>query len=598
MQVPASSTAVVTLKVTLPDMSKFDEVFVNGMFVEGYVFMYDTTRRAVTTDLSLPFIGFRGDWSAAPIFDMATAYEDVSDKSVSDLDYPVYHIDNLHTKNTVGDVTTDAVLGANQFTGAAVPQFNSSRTVVSSMRSYLDTLRKNGNLNGDWSAISPNGDGLADDVYAQFGLLRNAKMLGVQIVDAEGNVVKDLGYEFEYFKLLATDGNLSHIVNTTAYDKYRHALNWDGTDADGKVVADGQYYYKMTALVEADYLDLVNEDSVRAQLNEFIKSLDRTGSLVNGGELQSIKDKLNELVGAKAKALLDASEHTITMPVKVDTEAPVITTEPVTATEWAVKVSDTGSGVQAVVLYYNGEKVADPVLINAKEGSASFDLSGLGEIDKSKLDIQAVDYAMNVATLNAKDAKVVVTVNLTGDEKINAADESLKYTVSMENAVNVATTTVKVTLDGVYAGEPVVVEGVNGFQILSAKFENVDGKLVGTIVAFKLDALTAKEDTAMFTITAANKGVVGTAKATLDDAVVSSYAGQGETYVDVILGKTEATTEVDYLLYDVNHDGVVNQLDLTRAQRYYGTDNAICDVNKDGTVDINDIILILNNYTK
>ena len=422
-------------------------------------------------------------------------------------------------------------------------------------------------------------------------------MLGVQIVDAEGNVVKDLGYEFEYFKLLATDGNLSHIVNTTAYDKYRHALNWDGTDADGKVVADGQYYYKMTALVEADYLDLVNEDSVRAQLNEFIKSLDRTGSLVNGGELQSIKDKLNELVGAKAKALLDASEHTITMPVKVDTEAPVITTEPVTATEWAVKVSDTGSGVQAVVLYYNGDKVADPVLINAKEGSATFDLSGLGEIDKSKLDIQAVDYAMNVATLNATDAKVVVTVNLTGDEKINAADESLKYTVSMENAVNVATTTVKVTLDGVYAGEPVVVEGVNGFQILSAKFENVDGKLVGTIVAFKLDALTAKEDTAMFTITAANKGVAGTAKATLDDAVVSSYAGQGETYVDVILGKTEATTEVDYLLYDVNHDGVVNQLDLTRAQRHYGSDDATCDVNGDGEVNIADLILILNHYS-
>ena len=117
-------------------------------------------------------------------------------------------------------------------------------------------------------------------------------------------------------------------------------------------------------------------------------------------------------------------------------------------------------------------------------------------------------------------------------------------------------------------------------------------------MAFKLDALTAKEDTAMFTITAANKGVVGTVKATLDGAVVSAYAGSGETYVNVILGKTEVATEVDYLLYDVNHDGVVNQLDLTRAQRYYGTDNAICDVNKDGTVDINDIILILNNYTK
>ena len=194
--------------------------------------------------------------------------------------------------------------------------------------------------------------------------------------------------------------------------------------------------------------------------------------------------------------------------------------------------------------------------------------------------------------------RLVVTVNLTGDEKVNAADETLNYTVSVENAVNVATATVKVALDGAYAGEPVVVEGANGFQVLSSAFEEVDGKLVGTIVVFRVEALTAKEDTALFTISAANKGVVGTVKATLDGAVVSAYAGSGETYVNVILGKTEVATEVDYLLYDVNHDGVVNQLDLTRAQRYYGTDNAVCDVNKDGTVDINDLILILNNYTK
>ena len=101
----------------------------------------------------------------------------------------------------------------------------------------------------------------------------------------------------------------------------------------------------------------------------------------------------------------------------------------------------------------------------------------------------------------------------------------------------------------------------------------------------------------MFTITAANKGVVGTVKATLDEAVVSAYAGSGEAYLDVILGKTEATTEVDYLLYDVNHDGVVNQLDLTRAQRHYGSDDATCDVNGDGEVNIADLILILNHYS-
>ena len=63
-------------------------------------------------------------------------------------------------------------------------------------------------------------------------------------------------------------------------------------------------------------------------------------------------------------------------------------------------------------------------------------------------------------------------------------------------------------------------------------------------------------------------------------------------------------TTITYSIYDVNEDGIVDQLDITRAQRAYGAsdgdDNWIAraDVNHDGTVDINDLILILNNYSK
>ena len=53
----------------------------------------------------------------------------------------------------------------------------------------------------------------------------------------------------------------------------------------------------------------------------------------------------------------------------------------------------------------------------------------------------------------------------------------------------------------------------------------------------------------------------------------------------------------DYSRYDVNRDGVVNQLDITRVQRYYGEYDPICDVNGDGIVDINDLILVLNNFS-
>lgn len=37
---------------------------------------------------------------------------------------------------------------------------------------------------------------------------------------------------------------------------------------------------------------------------------------------------------------------------------------------------------------------------------------------------------------------------------------------------------------------------------------------------------------------------------------------------------------------------------MTRAQRYYGTDDAACDVDGSGEVNIADLILILNHYSK
>lgn len=50
-------------------------------------------------------------------------------------------------------------------------------------------------------------------------------------------------------------------------------------------------------------------------------------------------------------------------------------------------------------------------------------------------------------------------------------------------------------------------------------------------------------------------------------------------------------------LYDANHDGVVNQLDVTKVQRHFGSYDPICDVDGSGTVDISDLILIVNNYS-
>ena len=71
----------------------------------------------------------------------------------------------------------------------------------------------------------------------------------------------------------------------------------------------------------------------------------------------------------------------------------------------------------------------------------------------------------------------------------------------------------------------------------------------------------------------------------------------GEEYVEADLTNASVTTTVSFNPYDVNRDGVVDQLDITRAQRHFGLQDSRCDVDTDGDVDIADLILILNNYT-
>ena len=110
--------------------------------------------------------------------------------------------------------------------------------------------------------------------------------------------------------------------------------------------------------------------------------------------------------------------------------------------------------------------------------------------------------------------------------------------------------------------------------------------------------------TEMVKLTGATTGKTGTASVKLTGADLSVYVGEGEAFVAAVMGTVEVKTEINYSIYDVNQDGKVDQLDITRAQRCYGKNagdegwNTLADVNKDGTVDINDLILILNNYSK
>ncbi|MBQ7872093.1 MAG: S8 family serine peptidase [Oscillospiraceae bacterium] len=76
IKVPANSSATVYVTVTLTEEDKayMDAHYPNGIYVEGFVRAYAQSEGAV--DLSFPFVGFYGDWQAAPVFDTGWYYED------------------------------------------------------------------------------------------------------------------------------------------------------------------------------------------------------------------------------------------------------------------------------------------------------------------------------------------------------------------------------------------------------------------------------------------------------------------------------------------------------------------------------------------
>ena len=187
------------------------------------------------------------------------------------------------------------------------------------------------------------------------------------------------------------------------------------------------------------------------------------------------------------------------------------------------------------------------------------------------------------------EVKAPITVNLTGETAVTVDAEELTYTVSVEGADELATATVTLAVDGLV--DPVV-EALNGFYIIASSYED------GILSAVIGNNAGISGDADILAVTLGTTGKVGEVQVALTEAILSAYEGtNSEIFVDAVLGEATVDTTVTYSVYDVNQDGTVNQLDITRAQRFFGTNDPICDLDGDG-VGITDLILILNNYSK
>ena len=319
-------------------------------FVEGYV-GFEAEDQS-TPNLVLPYMGFFGSYSQASV-SSPMLYEGGNSNLINTI------------QSLVGVMASnnDDILG---YTGYDGDDYSK----------YTDP---------DLIAISPNGDGSRDYAYPVLFFDRNYKEYTETITDAQGNKVKSLG--------VGKEGTKDYYSSSSG--KWtKHSLDkWDGTDADGQVVKDGQYIYKV----------------------EFTPA--------TGGS----KQELN-------------------IPVKVDTQAPEVSDLQVTKDgKLRLKAKDTGSGLDKTmfVAAVNGEKqkmALAPVKGESEVYESTTALTGLKD-GKNQVETVLADYAGNVgyaATFSSQnndaDNKLLL-FNLADGQKITSQSpaydqEKETYTVT------------------------------------------------------------------------------------------------------------------------------------------------------------------------
>ncbi|HIV86112.1 MAG TPA: S8 family serine peptidase [Candidatus Monoglobus merdigallinarum] len=172
--VPPGGETEIPVKVTL-DRAELEanmEVFTNGFFTDGYVFL--GTEDGSLPEISIPFTAFCGDWSSAPaldkpIYDGGAVLNETGLMSESGLD-----ADGIHTEET-----ESKYLGANIF-------------VDEDDEEYSEYAGE------EFAGISPNGDGKFDNAIAYITPLRQLGVLDAAVYDADGNLIlEDIDYGAE-----------------------------------------------------------------------------------------------------------------------------------------------------------------------------------------------------------------------------------------------------------------------------------------------------------------------------------------------------------------------------------------------------------------
>ncbi|WP_087973591.1 S8 family serine peptidase [Oceanobacillus rekensis] len=200
IEVPANGST--TFNVTL-DVSDWDadlnSIFTNGYWLEGFVTLTDPTD--TNPQLTVPYVGFKGEWDSAPI-----------------LDTPIWDEMTYYGMTGIGTSLDEDSFGLLGY-DASTETYDASKI-----------------------AISPNGDGVQDDSLLILSFLRNVKEANFKVLDENENVVETIAIA-EFLKKNYYDGGQAP----------HYTLNpdwaWDG-NINGQPAPEGRYYMEIEAVID------------------------------------------------------------------------------------------------------------------------------------------------------------------------------------------------------------------------------------------------------------------------------------------------------------------------------------------------------------
>ncbi|MGE7622041.1 S8 family serine peptidase [Viridibacillus sp. NPDC096237] len=196
----AGKSKDITVEVDLSKANTaLENIQKNGYFVEGFITLTNKSQDIVFPDLSVPYLGFKGDWNKPPV-----------------LDQMIFDTGSYYKKSGMLD-QEGYYLGYNPFT-----------------KKYSKSL----------IAISPNGDGKNEAVAPVLSFLRNSKTVEYAITDETGKILRKLRTDKEQRKNYHNGKSASSI-----YSYKPSYTEWDGK-LSNKVAADGTYYYQVKTQVD------------------------------------------------------------------------------------------------------------------------------------------------------------------------------------------------------------------------------------------------------------------------------------------------------------------------------------------------------------